>query len=136
MELDLTENELLELASKDIDGVDLLTFIQNKHKNWHPIKCVEFLDALFKDKKYSKLVASLLTVKFQRIRSNLLKQVDTLMKDGDTDILKSVDKLLQIVVKFSQLDDEETSDNKLIIRLGDENDEKFIPENKEDTVQK
>lgn len=126
--MELTNNELLELASKDIEGVDLLQYIQNKHKDWHPIKCINFIDELFKYKEYNKLVASLLTVKFQRIRSNLLKQVDTLMQDGDTDILKQIDKLLAIVVKFSQLDDDETSDNKLIIKTADNNEEKFRPE--------
>ena len=126
--MELTNNELLELASKDIEGVDLLQYIQNKHKDWHPIKCINFIDELFKYKEYNKLVASLLTVKFQRIRSNLLKQVDTLMQDGDTDILKQIDKLLAIVVKFSQLDDDEASDNKLIIKTEDNNEEKFRPE--------
>ena len=126
--MELTNNELLELASKDVDGVDLLQYIQNKHKDWHPIKCINFIDELFKYKEYNKLVASLLTVKFQRIRSNLLKQVDTLMKDGDTDILKQIDKLLAIVVKFSQLDDDENSDSKLIVRLADGTEEKFRPE--------
>lgn len=126
--MELTNNELLELASKDIEGVDLLQYIQNKHKDWHPIKCINFIDELFKYKEYNKLVASLLTVKFQRIRSNLLKQVDTLMQDGDTDILKQIDKLLAIVVKFSQLDDDEASDNKLIIKTADSNEEKFRPE--------
>lgn len=126
--MELTNNELLELASKDVDGVDLLQYIQNKHKDWHPIKCINFVDELFKYKEYNKLVASLLTVKFQRIRSNLLKQVDTLMKDGDTDILKQIDKLLAIVVKFSQLDDDENSDSKLIVRLADGTEEKFRPE--------
>lgn len=126
--MELTNNELLELASKDVDGVDLLQYIQNKHKDWHPIKCINFVDELFKYKEYNKLVASLLTVKFQRIRSNLLKQVDTLMKDGDTDILKQIDKLLTIVVKFSQLEDDENSDNKLIVRLADGTEEKFKPE--------
>lgn len=125
--MELTNNELLELASKDIEGVDLLQYIQNKHKDWHPIKCINFIDELFKYKEYNKLVASLLTVKFQRIRSNLLKQVDTLMQDGDTDILKQIDKLLAIVVKFSQLDDDEASDNKLIIKTADNNEEKFRP---------
>lgn len=123
--LEITNNELLELATKDIEGVNLQTYIQNKHKDWHPIKCIEFLEELFKDKRYNRLVASMLAVKFQRIRSNLLKQVDTLMSDGDTDILKSLDKLLQIVVKFSQLDDDEKSDNRLIIRLADDTEEKF-----------
>ena len=80
---------------------------------------------MFKNKDYCKLVAAMLTVKFQRIRSNLLKQVDTLMTDGDTDILKQVDKLLQLVVKFSQLDDDEHSENRLIIRLSDGQEEKF-----------
>ena len=126
--MELTNNELLELASKDVDGVDLLQYIQNKHKDWHPIKCINFIDELFKYKEYNKLVASLLTVKFQRIRSNLLKQVDTLMKDGDTDILKQIDKLLAIVVKFSQLDDDENSDSKLIVRLANGTEEKFRPE--------
>lgn len=128
MALELNENEYLELASKDIDGVNLLDYIQNKHKNWHPTKCIAFLDELFKDKKYCKLVASMLTVKFQRIRSNLLKQVDTLMNEGDIDILKSVDKLLQLVIKFSQLDDDDKADNKLIIRFADGKEEKFRPE--------
>lgn len=128
MGLGLTNNELLELASKDIDGTNLLDYVQNKHKDWHPIKCIEFLDNLFKDKAYCKLVAALLTVKFQRIRSNLLKNVDTLMTEGDQDILKSVDKLLQLVIKFSQLDDDETSDNRLIIRLSDGTDEKYKQE--------
>lgn len=126
--MELTNNELLELASKDIEGVDLLQYIQNKHKDWHPIKCINFIDELFKYKEYNKLVASLLTVKFQRIRSNLLKQVDTLMQDGDTDILKQIDKLLAIVVKFSQLDDDEASDNKLVIKTAGNNEEKFKPE--------
>lgn len=126
--MELTNNELLELASKDVDGVDLLQYIQNKHKDWHPIKCINFVDELFKYKEYNKLVASLLTVKFQRIRSNLLKQVDTLMKDGDTDILKQIDKLLTIVVKFSQLEDDENSDSKLIVRLADGTEERFKPE--------
>ena len=125
MTLELSENELLELATKDIDGAELVTYVQNKHKNWHPTKVIEFLDELFKDKSYCKLVASMLTVKFQRIRSNLLKQVDNLMQDGDTDILKQVDKLLALVIKFSQLDDDEKSDNRLIIRLADETEEKF-----------
>ena len=128
MSLELSENELLELASKDIDGVDLTKYVQNKYKNWHPIKVINFLDELFKDKRYCKLVASMLTVKFQRIRSNLLKQVDTLMNEGDTDILKHVDKLLSIVVKFSQLDDDEKSENRLIIRLPDGTEEKFRAE--------
>lgn len=128
MPLELSENELLELATKDIDGVDLLVYVQNKHKNWHPTKVINFLDELFKDKKYCKLVASMLTVKFQRIRSNLLKQVDSLMKEGDTDILKSVDKLLQLVVKFSQLDDDEKSENRLIIRMSNGTEEKFREE--------
>lgn len=127
MALELSENEYLELATKDIDGVNLVDYVQNKHRNWHPTKVINFLDELFKDKKYCKLVASMLTVKFQRIRSNLLKQVDTLMTDGDVDILKSVDKLLSLVIKFSQLDDDETSDNRLIIRLADDKEEKFRP---------
>ena len=50
------------------------------------------------------------------------------MTDGDIDILKSVDKLLQLVIKFSQLDDDEKSDNRLIIRLSDGKEEKFRPE--------
>lgn len=124
----LTENEYLELASRDIEGKDILKYIQEKHKDWHPIKCIEFCDNLFKDKKYNKLVAAMLAVKFQKIRSNLLKQVDRLMEDGDTDILKSLDKLLQIIVKFSQLEDEEKSDNRLIIRLSDTEDVKFKKE--------
>lgn len=124
----LTENEYLELASRDIEGKDILQYISNKHKDWHPIKCIEFCEELFKDKKYNKLVASLLAVKFQKIRSNLLKQVDRLMEDGDTDILKSLDKLLQIVVKFSQLEDDETSDNRLVIRLSDGTETKFKKE--------
>lgn len=44
--MELTNNELLELASKDVDGVDLLQYIQNKHKDWHPIKCINFVDEL------------------------------------------------------------------------------------------
>lgn len=126
--MELTENEYLELASKDIEGKNILEYIAIKHKDWHPIKCIEFCEELFKDKKYNKLVAALLAVKFQKIRSNLLKQVDRLMEDGDTDILKSLDKLMQIVVKFSQLEDEETSDNRLIIRLSDGTEKKFRPE--------
>lgn len=125
MSLELPENELLELATKDIDGVDLATYVQNKHKNWRPTKVINFLDELFKDKAYCKLVAAMLTVKFQRIRSNLLKQVDTLMQEGDTDILKSVDKLLALVLKFSQIDDDEKSENRLIIRLANGTEEKF-----------
>jgi len=125
MALDLSEKELLDLASHDIDGIDLQEYVGNKYRNLTPIKVIKFLDELFKDKEYCKLVAAMLTVKFQRIRSNLLKQVDTLMSDGDTDILKQVDKLLQIVIKFSQLDDDEKSDNRLIIRLGDDKEEKF-----------
>lgn len=114
----LSDNDILELATKDVDGVNLLEYIQNKNKNWHPAKCISFLDDLFKDKRYCKLVASLITIKFQRIRSNLLKQVDTLMKDGDIDILKSLDKLLQIVMRFSQIDDETSAENKIIIQYG------------------
>lgn len=128
MALELSENELLELATRDVDGVDLLKYVQDKHKNWHPTKVIQFLDELFKDKAYCKLVASMLTVKFQRIRSNLLKQVDSLVKDGDQDIIKSVDKLLQLIIKFSQIDDDETSDNRLIIRMSDGKEEKFRPE--------
>lgn len=124
----LTENEYLELASRDIEGKDIFKYIQEKHKDWHPIKCIEFCDNLFKDKKYNKLVAAMLAVKFQKIRSNLLKQVDRLMEDGDTDILKSLDKLLQIVVRFSQLEDEEKADNRLIIRLSDDTEVKFRKE--------
>lgn len=125
MRLELTDNELLELASRDIEGVDLLQYIQKKHQNWHPIRCINFLDELFKCKEYNRLVASMLTVKFQRIRSNLLKHVDNLMNDGDADILKSVDRLLQLVVRFSKLDDDEKADNKLIIRMSDDKEEKF-----------
>lgn len=128
MSLGLNKNELLELATKDIDGVNLIDYVQNKHKDWHPTKVVNFLADLFKDKEYCKLVANLLTVKFQRIRSNTLKAVDTLMTDGDADILKQVDKLLQLVVKFSQLDDDEKSENRLIIRMPDGTEEKFRPE--------
>lgn len=128
MTLELNDKELLDLASRDIDGINLQDYVQNKHKDWHPIKVIRFLDELFKDKEYCKLVASMLTVKFQRIRSNLLKQVDTLMTEGDADILKSVDKLLQLVVKFSQLDDEESSENRIVIRLADGTEEKFRPE--------
>jgi hypothetical protein len=124
--LEISNNELLELATKDVDGVNLQNYIQNKHKDWHPIKCIEFLEQLFRDKRYNKLVASMLAVKFQRIRSNLLKQLDSLMSEGDQDILKSLDRLLQIVVKFSKLDDDdEKSDNRLIIRLADGTEEKF-----------
>lgn len=125
MALDLSEKELLDLASHDIDGVNLQEYVANKYRTLTPIKVIKFLDELFKDKEYCKLVAAMLTVKFQRIRSNLLKQVDTLMTDGDTDILKSVDKLLQLVIKFSQLDDDEKSDNRLIIRLSNGEEEKF-----------
>lgn len=125
MALDLSEKELLDLASHDIDGVNLQEYVANKYRTLTPIKVIKFLDELFKDKEYCKLVAAMLTVKFQRIRSNLLKQVDTLMTDGDTDILKSVDKLLQLVIKFSQLDDNEKSDNRLIIRLSNGEEEKF-----------
>lgn len=132
MVLDLTENDYLELATKDVDGTDLLTYIQNKHKNWHPTKCILFLDELFRDKKYCKLVASMLTVKFQRIRSNLLKSVDKLMQEGDTDILKSVDKLLAVVLKFSQLEDEEKTVNRLIIQLADGTQENFRPNNEKE----
>lgn len=125
---ELSDNDYLFYATQDINGEDLYKQVSKKHPEWHPIKCITFLDELFKDKQYCKLVASMLTVKFQRIRSNLLKQVDTLMQDGDTDILKSVDKLLQLVVKFSQLDDDEKSDNRLIIRMADGTEEKFRPE--------
>ena len=125
MVLELTENEYLEFATKDVDGIDLLSYVQNKHKNWHPTKCITFLDELFKDKKYCKLVASMLTVKFQRIRSNLLKSVDSLMQQGDIDILKSVDKLLAVVLKFSQLDDDEKQINRLVIQLADGTQETF-----------
>ena len=98
--LEISNNELLELATKDVDGVNLQNYIQNKHKDWHPIKCIEFLEQLFRDKRYNKLVASMLAVKFQRIRSNLLKH--------------------------SKLDDDdEKSDNRLIIRLADGTEEKF-----------
>ena len=86
--------------------------VDNKYRELTPIKVIKFLEELFKNKDYCNLVAAMLTVKFQRIRSNLLKQVDTLMTDGDTDILKQVDKLLQFVVKFSQLDDDGHSENR------------------------
>lgn len=125
MALDLSEKELLDLASHDIEGVDLQRYVANKYRELTPIKVIKFLDELFKDKEYCKLVAAMLTVKFQRIRSNLLKAVDTLMTDGDADILKQVDKLLNIVIKFSQLDDDEKGDNKLIIRLSNGEEEKF-----------
>lgn len=125
MSLELSEKELLDLASRDVDGVDLTVYVSKKYPNWHPVKVIRFLDELFHDKDYNKLVASMLTVKFQRIRSNLLKQVDTLMKDGNEDILKSVDKLLNLVVKFSKLDDDETSENRLIIRMSNGTEENF-----------
>lgn len=125
MVLELSEKELLDLASRDINGEDLQKYVANKYRELTPIKVIKFLEELFKNKDYCKLVAAMLTVKFQRIRSNLLKQVDTLMTDGDTDILKQVDKLLQLVVKFSQLDDDEHSENRLIIRLSDGQEEKF-----------
>lgn len=125
MALDLSEKELLDLASHDIEGEDLQRYVANKYRELTPIKVIKFLDELFKDKEYCKLVAAMLTVKFQRIRSNLLKAVDTLMTDGDADILKQVDKLLNIVIKFSQLDDDEKGDNKLIIRLSNGEEEKF-----------
>lgn len=126
--LKLTENERLELASLDVDGKDLLEYVSNKHKDWHPNKCIEFLDELFKDKDYQKLVASLITIKLQRVRSNLLKSVDSLMRDGDTDIIKSLDKLLQIVVRFSKIDDEEDSSNRIIIEYTNGTQEKFKKE--------
>ena len=51
MSLGLNKNELLELATKDIDGVNLIDYVQNKHKDWHPTKVVNFLAELFKDKE-------------------------------------------------------------------------------------
>lgn len=121
----LSGNELLELASLDVEGKDLLQYISNKHKDWHPNKCIEFLDELFKDKEYKKLVTSLITIKLQRVRSNLLKSVDTLMQEGDTDIVKSLDKLLKIIIRFSEIDDEDDTSNKIIIEYADGTQEKF-----------
>lgn len=121
----LSGNELLELASLDVEGKDLLQYVSNKHKDWHPNKCIEFLDELFKDKEYQKLVTSLITIKLQRVRSNLLKSVDTLMQEGDTDIVRSLDKLLQIIIRFSKIDDEDDSSNKIIIEYADGTQEKF-----------
>ena len=126
--LKLPENELLELASLDVDGKDLLKYVSNKHKDWHPIKCIEFLDELYKDKRYQKLVTSLISIKLQRVRSNLLKSVDDLMQSGDTDIVKSIDKLLQVVLKFTKIDDEDDSSNKIIIEYTDGKQEKFKKE--------
>lgn len=121
----ISNNDLLEYATLDVDGKDLLKHISNKFKNWHPTKCIEFLDELFKDKDYNKLVAALITIKLQRIRSNLLKQLDTLMTDGDVDIIKSLDKLLQVVIRFSKVDDEDDASNRIIIRYPDDKEEKF-----------
>lgn len=121
----LSGNELLELASLDVEGKDLLQYVSNKHKDWHPNKCIEFLDELFKDKEYKKLVTSLITIKLQRVRSNLLKSVDTLMQEGDTDIVKSLDKLLKIIIRFSEIDDEDDTSNKIIIEYADGTQEKF-----------
>ena len=126
--LKLPENELLELASLDVDGKDLLKYVSNKHKDWHPIKCIEFLDELYKDKKYQKLVTSLISIKLQRVRSNLLKSIDDLMQSGDMDIVKSVDKLLQVVLKFTKIDDEDDSSNRIIIEYTDGKQEKFKKE--------
>lgn len=126
--LKLPENELLELASLDVDGKDLLKYVSNKHKDWHPIKCIEFLDELYKDKRYQKLVTSLISIKLQRVRSNLLKSVDDLMQSGDTDIVKSIDKLLQVVLKFTKIDDEDDSSNRIIIEYTDGKQEKFKKE--------
>lgn len=121
----LSGNELLELASLDVEGKDLLQYVSNKHKDWHPNKCIEFLDELFRDKEYKKLVTSLITIKLQRVRSNLLKSVDTLMQEGDTDIVKSLDKLLKIIIRFSEIDDEDDTSNKIIIEYADGTQEKF-----------
>ena len=121
----ISNNDLLEYATLDVDGKDLLKHISNKFKNWHPAKCIEFLDELFKDKDYNKLVAALITIKLQRIRSNLLKQLDTLMTDGDVDIIKSLDRLLQVVIRFSKVDDEDDASNRIIIRYPDDKEEKF-----------
>lgn len=121
----LSGNELLELASLDVEGKDLLQYVSNKHKDWHPNKCIEFLDELFRDKEYKKLVTSLITIKLQRVRSNLLKSVDTLMQEGDTDIVKSLDKLLKIIMRFSEIDDEDDTSNKIIIEYADGTQEKF-----------
>lgn len=123
--LDISRNDRLELASLDVEGKDLLKFISDKYKNWHPEKCILFLDELFKDKEYNKLVASLITIKLQRIRSNLLKSLDKLMVDGDVDIIKSLDKLLQVVIRFSNVDDESDASNRIIIEYSDGKEEKF-----------
>lgn len=127
----LSENEYLEIATKDIEGADLMQYLAKKFPNTHPLKLVENIEALFNDKKYQKLVASLIAVKLQRIRSNVLKQIDSLMSDNsdDLDVLKSLDKLLAIVLKFTKLDDEEhADDNRLIIRYGITHEEKFKKE--------
>ena len=104
----LSETELLEIASKDIDGYDLLKYIAKKYPTLHPNKHVEVLSEILNDKRYKKLIANLITIKLQRIRSQVLKQTVELLDAGtDIDILKTLDKLLGIVTKFSNLDDEE-----------------------------
>ena len=124
--LKLTENQLLDIATKDIEGYDLYKYITKLKPELHPSKAVAFLNDLFQDKEYQKLVASMITIKLQRIRSQVLKQIDELMcNDSDMDVLKSLDKLLAIVLRFTKLDDEEEKTDKIIIRYTDGTEEKF-----------
>lgn len=127
MSKQLTNNEYLELATKDIEGYDLLEYISNKYPQLHPDSAIEFLANLYKDKKYQKLIANLIVIKLQRIRSQTLKQINELMSEGaDVDFLKSLDKLLAIVLRFTKLDEEEEQNkNHITIRYTDGTEEKF-----------
>lgn len=127
----LTNNEYLELASKDIEGYDLLKYVMQKHPELHPESAIEFLANLYKDKKYQKLVANLIVIKLQRVRSQTLKAIDELMADNpDMDLLKSLDKLLAIVLKFTKLDEEEEQKSHIIIEYSDGTQETFNKNNK------
>jgi len=122
----LSENDYLEFATKDVNGEDLLQHVSKKYPTLHPLKQIDFLSELFNDKKYQKLVANLIVVKLQRIRSQVLKQIDELMSvESDIDVLKSLDKLLAIVLRFSKFDKDETKQNKIIIQYTDGKEETF-----------
>lgn len=129
--LKLSENDYLELATKDINGQDLLKELSKKYPNAHPKVLIESLSELFEDKNYQKLVANLIVIKLQKIRSQTLRQIDELMDAGsDIDVLKVLDKLLAIVLKFSKLEDEDTQNKKHItIQYADGHEEDFKKEN-------
>ena len=126
----LTDNQLLDVATKDIEGYDLYSYILKLKPELHPSKAIDFLAELYKDKEYQKLIANLITIKLQRIRSQVLKQIDALLAAGeDIDVLKSLDKLLAIVLRFTKLEEEEDTDkHKIIIRYSDGKEETFNKE--------